>query len=351
MPLITYPPVAPPPYHLLPHLLPLAAIRAALDPEGSKHFYEKQSLPSGTTREYEDGYEIVRVPAKFRDEESLPPRVVLSETMDKHCLKGFHGIKSLNPMQSMVYETAFKTQENLLICAPTGAGKTNVAMLTVLAHFRDKGIITNPDDPYTAYQNVGSSDGQFEKGTKVIYIAPMKALAQEVVEKFSARLKPLSLQVRELTGDMQLTRSEAERTDVIVTTPEKWDVVTRKGEFKTVPQALPSCSCWPSFLTPPPPPHTPHPPQAATAPFPSLAAFLLLTRFTSSPMAEALLLSRWWLGSTAWSNPRSVLFESLVFLRPFRTTTTLPLSFGCMTLAVYSTLDLSIALFPLRSTS
>ena len=28
---------------------------------------------------------------------------------------------------------------------------------------------------------------------------------------------------------MQLTRAEAERTDVIVTTPEKWDVVTRKG--------------------------------------------------------------------------------------------------------------------------
>ncbi|GMH51646.1 hypothetical protein TrRE_jg2330 [Triparma retinervis] len=207
----------------------IAAIRAALDPEGSKHFYEKQSLPSGTTREYEDGYEIVRVPAKFRDEDSLPPRVVLAEAMDKTCLKGFQGIKTLNPMQSKVYEAAFKTQENLLICAPTGAGKTNVAMLTVLAHFRDKGIIANPDDPYAAYQNVGSSDGQFEKGTKVIYIAPMKALAQEVVEKFSARLKPLSLQVRELTGDMQLTRSEAEKTDVIVTTPEKWDVVTRKG--------------------------------------------------------------------------------------------------------------------------
>ena len=57
----------------------------------------------------------------------------------------------------------------------------------------------------------------------------MKALAQEVVEKFSARLKSLGLTVQELTGDMQLTRLEAERTDVIVTTPEKWDVVTRKG--------------------------------------------------------------------------------------------------------------------------
>jgi activating signal cointegrator complex subunit 3 len=57
----------------------------------------------------------------------------------------------------------------------------------------------------------------------------MKALAQEVVEKFSSKLKPLGLIVRELTGDMQLTRAEAESANVIVTTPEKWDVVTRKS--------------------------------------------------------------------------------------------------------------------------
>lgn len=61
-----------------------------------------------------------------------------------------------------------------------------------------------------------------------MYIAPMKALAQEVVEKFSSKLKPLVV-VKELTGDMQLTKAEAERADILVTTPEKWDIVTRKG--------------------------------------------------------------------------------------------------------------------------
>ena len=30
-------------------------------------------------------------------------------------------------------------------------------------------------------------------------------------------------------GDMQLTRAEIAETQVIVTTPEKWDVITRKG--------------------------------------------------------------------------------------------------------------------------
>ena len=41
-------------------------------------------------------------------------------------------MRSLNRIQSVVFEAAYKSNENLLICAPTGAGKTNIAMLTVL---------------------------------------------------------------------------------------------------------------------------------------------------------------------------------------------------------------------------
>jgi len=37
--------------------------------------------------------------------------------------------------------------------------------------------------------------------------------------------------VRELTGDMQLTKAEMAATQILVTTPEKWDVVTRKGKL------------------------------------------------------------------------------------------------------------------------
>lgn len=82
----------------------------------------------------------------------------------------------------------------------------------------------------------------------------MKALAQEVVAKFSERLAPLGLVVREFTGntkpsvnlprthiqydvcmclsfvgDQQLTRQEVADSHLLVSTPEKFDVVTRKG--------------------------------------------------------------------------------------------------------------------------
>lgn len=41
-------------------------------------------------------------------------------------------VKELNRIQSKLYEAAFNSSENLLVCAPTGAGKTNIAMLAIL---------------------------------------------------------------------------------------------------------------------------------------------------------------------------------------------------------------------------
>jgi activating signal cointegrator complex subunit 3 len=58
----------------------------------------------------------------------------------------------------------------------------------------------------------------------------MKALAAEMTANFSRRLKDLGIVVKELTGDMQLSKSEIAATQLLVTTPEKWDLVTRKGD-------------------------------------------------------------------------------------------------------------------------
>jgi hypothetical protein len=57
----------------------------------------------------------------------------------------------------------------------------------------------------------------------------MKALAAEMTANFSNRLQPLGITVREFTGDIQLTKKELTETQIIVTTPEKWDLITRKS--------------------------------------------------------------------------------------------------------------------------
>ena len=125
-------------------------------------------------------------------------------------------MSTLNRVQSRVFPSAFKTDDNLLICAPTGAGKTNVAMLTIAREI-GKFAVDGAVDQDRMKQNM-----------KLVYIAPMKALVQEVVANFSSRLAPFGLVVRELSGDQQLSRAQIDETQLIVTTPEKWDVVTRR---------------------------------------------------------------------------------------------------------------------------
>ena len=46
---------------------------------------------------------------------------------------------------------------------------------------------------------------------------------------FSKRLEPYKLRVGELTGDAQMSKEQIMETQIIVCTPEKYDIITRKG--------------------------------------------------------------------------------------------------------------------------
>lgn len=87
------------------------------------------------------------------------------------------------------------------MAAPTGAGKTNIALLTIL---REVSLLV----PDAATQTDPSTWSMKDKVFKIIYIAPLKALASEIVGKFSSALSYLGVKVRELTGDMQMTKQE-----------------------------------------------------------------------------------------------------------------------------------------------
>jgi pre-mRNA-splicing helicase BRR2 len=180
-------------------------------------------LPPGSFRKPHKGYEEVHVPAvkapPYGDSERLVPISELPEWAQSP----FAGMKSLNRVQSRLYEAAFQTHENLLLCAPTGAGKTNVALLTIL---HEVGLNMRED---------GTLDLE---GFKIVYVAPMKSLVQEMVGNFGKRLGALGITVNELSGDQNLTRQQIHDTQVIVTTPEKWDIVTRKSGDRTYTQLV-----------------------------------------------------------------------------------------------------------------
>ncbi|KAL8506512.1 hypothetical protein ACS0TY_017413 [Phlomoides rotata] len=184
---------------------------------------KKCELPNGSYRNHKKGYEEVHVPAlkpmPLADNEKLRK---ISDMPD-WAQPAFKGMNQLNRVQSKVYETALFTAENILLCAPTGAGKTNVAMLTILQQ-----LALNMNE-----------DGSFNHSNyKIVYVAPMKALVAEVVGNLSNRLEHYGVKVKELSGDQSLTRQQIEETQIIVTTPEKWDIITRKSGDRTYTQLV-----------------------------------------------------------------------------------------------------------------
>jgi pre-mRNA-splicing helicase BRR2 len=184
---------------------------------------KKIELPDGSYRHSSKGYEEIHVPALKPKAFDPNEKLIKIADMPDWAQPAFKGMKELNRVQSKVYETALFKADNILLCAPTGAGKTNVAVLTILQQ-----IALNR-----------YSDGSFNHNDyKIIYVAPMKALVAEVVGNLSNRLQHYDVKVRELSGDQSLTRQQIEETQIVVTTPEKWDIITRKSGDRTYTQLV-----------------------------------------------------------------------------------------------------------------
>jgi activating signal cointegrator complex subunit 3 len=123
----------------------------------------------------------------------------------------FYGYSHFNPVQTQAFFTLYRTDDNVLLGAPTGSGKTVAAELAVFrllsAHPR----------------------------AKAVYIAPIKALVAERVKdwqrKFGA-MSGLQKTVVELTGDTTPDAASLRRADIIITTPEKFDGVSRGWQHR-----------------------------------------------------------------------------------------------------------------------
>ncbi|CAJ2656232.1 unnamed protein product [Trifolium pratense] len=139
---------------------------------------KKCDLPDGSYRHLKKGYQKIHVPALKAKPIDPNEKLVNISSMPDWAQPAFKGMTQLNRVQSKVN--------------------------------RGDGSID-----HSAY--------------KIVYVAPMKAHVTEIVGNLSNRLQEYGVKVRELSGDLSLTPQQIEETQIIVTTPEKWDIITRKS--------------------------------------------------------------------------------------------------------------------------
>ncbi|KAI4104557.1 MAG: hypothetical protein LQ339_003860 [Xanthoria mediterranea] len=112
-----------------------------------------------------------------------------------------------NAVQSKCFGTAYGSSDNLVLSAPTGSGKTVILELSICQ------LIS------------GFQTGQF----KIVYMAPTKSLCAERQKDWQSKFASLDLQCAELTGDTDHGQLRiVQNASIMITTPEKWDSMTRK---------------------------------------------------------------------------------------------------------------------------
>lgn len=125
-----------------------------------------------------------------------------------------------NKLQSKVFDDIYNQDNSFVLSSPTASGKSalfEISMLRVLEQAKETG----------------------NKNFKIVYISPIKALINEKYHEWSKKFRNL-ITLIEVTGDNDVKDlDEISDCQLILTTPEKWDSLTRRWrDFREIVQSI-----------------------------------------------------------------------------------------------------------------
>jgi hypothetical protein len=161
----------------------------------------------GVEMVYPISLEATRIPKQININTDLLDLTPLPTTalQDDKYEQLFDRIETFNPVQTQLFHVLYHTDHPVFLGAPTGSGKTVVGELAILRMKR-----------------------RYRDGI-CIYIAPLKSLARERLKEWTKRFggPPMHWKVLELSGDTRHDRRAIEKADILVCTPEKYDLISR----------------------------------------------------------------------------------------------------------------------------
>jgi helicase len=129
--------------------------------------------------------------------------------LPKHIIEHLEnlGYSELYPPQKLAVEKGLFSNKNMVIATPTASGKTFIAILAAIHQLL------------------------VDRGSKIIYLVPLKALASEKYREFSEVFKiPISnrrVRISIATGDYDTPGEELKYADIIIATNERMDSILR----------------------------------------------------------------------------------------------------------------------------
>ncbi|XP_066451097.1 probable ATP-dependent DNA helicase HFM1 [Eleutherodactylus coqui] len=124
-----------------------------------------------------------------------------------------------NYIQSKALDDLLYSDINFVMCSPTGSGKTVIFEIAIVR------LLMETPAPWT--------------NVKIVYMAPIKALCGQRFDDWKEKFEPIGLRCKELTGDTDVEDLfEIQHAHIIMTTPEKWDSMTRKWRDNTLVQLV-----------------------------------------------------------------------------------------------------------------
>lgn len=153
-------------------------------------------------------------PTELLDLQPLPVSALRNPDFEE-LFKG--RFEAFNPIQTQVFSALYNSDDNVLLAAPTGSGKTVCAELAVLR--------------MVARALEGKAPA------RCVYVAPFEAVVKERFRDWSARFgEQLGLNVVMLTGEATTDGKLLDRGNIVLSTPEAWDVLSRRWKNRKAVQ-------------------------------------------------------------------------------------------------------------------